>query len=129
MFEAMGANLLQFVRAAAALLLLSHVAAAETPWMKSRSAPQISLFFYFGILVAGFFGIWLWMNGRRLGFSISCIAFALLAFGGMTEYSVRKQYCNQMGEDIQPGRQLWCTNGVRPPPVDWSRDWGHLLGF
>src|SRR5262245_22687596 len=102
--RAMGADLLQFVRAVAALLLLSNVAAAETSILdlfpttppsdlrgSGRSATPTSLFFYFGFLVAVFLGVWIWLNAGRfwLGFSICCIAFALLVFVGMTEYSVR----------------------------------------
>ena len=52
--------------------------------------------------------------------------FTIMVAAGLTEYSVRKGYCNQMGADLTSvRRQLWCTNGVKPPPVDWAR----LLGF
>ena len=54
------------------------------------------------------------------------VAVTIMVAAGLTEYSVRKGYCNQMGADItRVRRQLWCTNGIQPPPVDWGR----LLGF
>jgi hypothetical protein len=54
------------------------------------------------------------------------LAVTIMVAAGLTEYSVRKGYCNRMGADItRAGRKLWCTNGIQPPPVDWGR----LLGF
>ena len=85
----------------------------------------------FGSVVVGLFGLWLMRTRFGWGCSLVAILFAFWAYGGMTEYSVRREYCKQMGADITivGGRQLWCTNGVQPPSVDWERDWGYLLGF
>jgi hypothetical protein len=62
----------------------------------------------------------------RVSVPFMLVAVAVMVAAGLTEYSVRKGYCNQMGADIMNvRRQLWCTNGMKPPPVDWAR----LLGF
>jgi hypothetical protein len=62
----------------------------------------------------------------RISVPLMLVALAVTVAAGLTEYSVRKGYCNKMGADItRVRRQLSCTNGIRPPPVDWAR----LLGF
>ena len=98
--------------------------------MRLSASEQVGLVIFFGSLVVGIFGIWLMKVRWAWGFSVCCMVLALWGFGGMTEYSVRKEYCDQMGANLtRRGKQLWCTNGMKPPPVDWTRDWGHLLGF
>jgi hypothetical protein len=84
------------------------------------------------VIVIGVVAIWfailvaLKLLPLRVSIPFMLVAVAIMVAGGLTEYLVRKGYCNQMGADITSvRRQLWCTNGIRPPPVDWAR----LLGF
>jgi hypothetical protein len=51
---------------------------------------DVMLYLIFGSMVVGFIGLWLMRTRFGWGLSLIAIVFAFWAYGGMTEYSVRR---------------------------------------
>jgi len=82
---------------------------------------------FFGSLIVGALGLWLRKKRPAWGYGLIGMTLAVWAVGITTEYLLNNAYCNKIGAELTLVRKrTMCSNGVKPPPIDWSRAWSYL---